>query len=703
MGIVKFKAGDVIHDVGDSISTMEIVTKGSIKVTDCNEGNFVIKAGSIIGIGEEIAKCYKFRYVAQTEGSYYSYNYSSLADVERVLDANEKILPILARTAIDAVLLSANVVTKQYERVNTEYTQLMDNLKEYPKICKQLGQEPRDFTDLGKIAALAKEVNANSWQYDFIYALARHKEELNDSFFSLDPKLAKGVILMADELLIKFSHEMEDLNLYNEALVRHALSFRQEFVLLRSRFEESKRNEAEDIENAPAIKNALDTILHYSGLDAEIAGRFKANVNNYKEIENKFESSDHIRKLRKDIGRDYLDLYKAVLLNSLITDMPVEARMFLYFGFVDEDLAGEDNTKTLYKFAKLWEADEKGKYLTAYDWLVKVYNGEVPPSRNDFDLDFEGDLKEKKRSGDIDEKEYNRLLTNNEAKLDFEIRNMFASGNRVTYGRVTTYIPIFDKANIIKPLDLAYVDVATITKAINKVRETDYSVFYRERVYANADLGITKFFVDQEIIPYVILMPNLGSRGFLWQDIEGRKRDTPGRMLISIFHMVDLEDTVLKLCGEFRWELCKTVQGVYWNNVQDPSLTSEYCDYLQFYKKNSSLSSDHKEKVRTALKKHNNNYREVFIADYLSYMKYERNGSLRLNKVARGIIANYCTFSKEIRTGLMSNPQYAESMKRFVIAHKDKVSQVDNLIRKLDSKGLEIPTEVYEQRDYLNF
>jgi hypothetical protein len=51
----------------------------------------------------------------------------------------------------------------------------------------------------------------------------------------------------------------------------------------------------------------------------------------------------------------------------------------------------------------------------------------------------------------------------------------------------------------------------------------------------------------------------------------------------------------------------------------------------------------------------------------------------------------------------MSNPQYAESMKRFVIAHKDKVSQVDNLIRKLDSKGLEIPTEVYEQRDYLNF
>lgn len=703
MGIITFKAGDLIHDSGDSISTMEIVTKGSIKVMDGNEGNFIIKAGSIIGIGEEASKCYKFRYVAQTEGTYYSYNYSCLKDMERVLDANEKILPILAKTAVDAVLLSANEVSKQYENINNEYNEIMKNLSEYPKMCRSLGVEAKDFSGMAKIAPLQKEINANSWQYEFIYALARHKEEINDNFFSLDPKFSKGVVLMADELLIKFSKEMDGINLYNEALVRHASSFMQEFVLLRSNYEENKRNEFEDIENAPAIKNALETIIQYSGLDAEIANRFKANVLAYKAIDNKFESTDNIRKLRKDITRDFLLLYKSVLLNSLINAIPIEAKMFLYFGFVDEDLAGEENTRLLYKLAKLWERDENDKYITAYDWLVKIYNGEVAPSRNDFDLDFEADLKEKLRMGDIKEKEYKQLLVSSEAKLDFEINNMFASGNRVTYGRVTTYIPIFDKANIIKPLDMAFVDVATLTKAINMVRETDYSVFYRERVFADADLGITKFFVDQEIIPYVILMPNIGSRGFLWQDIEGRKRDTAGRMLISIFHMGDLEDTILKLCGEFRWELCKTIQGVYWNNIQDPSLTAEYCDYLQFYKKNSSLSSDYKEKVRAALKKHNNNYREVFIADYLSYMKYERNGSLRLNKVARAIIANYCTFSKAIRDSLMSNPQYAESMKRFMVSHKDKVSQVDNLIRKLNAKGLEVPAEIYEQRDFLNF
>jgi len=105
---------------------------------------------------------------------------------------------------------------------------------------------------------------------------------------------------------------------------------------------------------------------------------------------------------------------------------------------------------------------------------------------------------------------------------------------------------------------------------------------------------VNQLFVQKEILPHVILMPNVGGRTALWQEIEGRRRNTPARILISIFHTDDLETSFLHVCGEYRWEICKTVQGGRWNDVTDPSLTSEYTDYLQFFKKNHYLSDEQK-------------------------------------------------------------------------------------------------------------
>ena len=52
---------------------------------------------------------------------------------------------------------------------------------------------------------------------------------------------------------------------------------------------------------------------------------------------------------------------------------------------------------------------------------------------------------------------------------------------------------------------------------------------------------------------------------------------------------------MIRLTGEFRWEMCKTEQGVHWNDVTDPSLTSVYFDYLQFYRKNHEISPETRE------------------------------------------------------------------------------------------------------------
>ena len=129
--------------------------------------------------------------------------------------------------------------------------------------------------------------------------------------------------------------------------------------------------------------------------------------------------------------------------------------------------------------------------------------------------------------------------------------------------------------------------------------------------------------VHLEYLPDIILMPNAGMRGVMWQEIEGKRRNSPGRMVFSIFHLEDLNTSFIRLTGEFRWELCKRIQGSRWNDISDRSLTSEYFDYVQFYRKNHDLSTEAKERVRSSLQRAKNSFKEMFVRDYIIWVMYE--------------------------------------------------------------------------------
>ena len=206
--------------------------------------------------------------------------------------------------------------------------------------------------------------------------------------------------------------------------------------------------------------------------------------------------------------------------------------------------------------------------------------------------------------------------------------------------------------------------------------------------------------IMKEVLPDMILMPNAGTKAMMWQETAGVKRDTPGRFLFPIFTAADLDEMMVETVGRFRWEICRKEQGVHWNDIREKSLTSEYCDYIQFYRKNHELSPDAKEKVKNALTRARNNYREVFVKDYVNWMKYESKGSYRLNKVARDILVRYCPFTKEIRAELKANPMYTNSMSRFEIQNAKKMQRVVGVYEKYKKSGGEITQEL---RDNLLF
>ena len=326
--------------------------------------------------------------------------------------------------------------------------------------------------------------------------------------------------------------------------------------------------------------------------------------------------------------------------------------------------------------------------------------GENEPSKNEFDLDYVGYLREQKRMGEITAAQEKAFLDDNWNKTVYEMDNMFKSTNRATYGKFATFQPALCEEDLINSPTSMLITVDRLNDALDYLRSVDYSLFYHEIVFSDPDHGITKETLQKEILPYIILMPNAGSRSMMWQETAGSRRDTPARFIMPILTVVEPREMMTELCGRYRWEMCRKIQGMRWNDVTERSLTSEYCDYMQFYRKNHDLSAETKEKIKNALVKAKNNYREVFVKDYQCWIKYEAKGSCRLNKVAREIVFTYCPFSKDIRKVLEGNPMYQNLFEKYEIFKQRKLRHVTNFYDKYQKSGGTITQEMQDNLDF---
>ena len=700
MGLINVKANEVIHKKGDCVKTIEIVVKGKVSVNS-DESSIIMEAGGIIGTIEHPGQNYFYTYTAIVDSTVFSYPYTCNEDIAKVVSANPKICNILASQSMKSIIDSLEQVSKDYALAKAEYDMLQEDIKNYPKMAITVGCEIETFPELENLEPPVKIRALSEWQENFYRDLYNNEDVLKKHIYPLSPNIANGFILFNIESLRYVSACCEQLSEYRRELAKKASRFTSNLHLIKAKSDDLERNGAGGQASAIDIKNALNTILHYAQADKEITDRFREAVTEFKSMPGRYESTEEYRLIRKQISQDFYPIYISAFLRSLDDPMiPSEVMMFLMFGFVDEDLAGLENTRQLYLFMKTYTPDPDGFVLNSYEWLKKIYDLEVEPSKNEFDEDYFTALRTMKTNGDINEIQHDMMVNDPLERLKFEVKNLLALGNRMTFGRASTFVPVFDALNVIRPLETSYIDFQKIHDFYDHIRSIDYSVFCRQGFYSNPEVGINKIIIDEDITPYCILMPNIGSRASVWQEIEGKKRNTPARMVISIFHTESLDDVLIKVCGEFRWEMCKTEQGVHWNDVTDPSLTSLYCDYLQFYKKNHYLSTDTKEKIKTALQKYNNNYKKVFIADYYNYIKYEANTSPRLNKVSREILFTFCPFGKELREKLRESPTYSELMKKHIAQVGNQLRPLSNTIKRIRSEGFEIPDELMTQFDF---
>lgn len=738
--------GKRIYRSEQPMTALHLITQGSV-LAEYPGGTYRLTTGDVIGICEICSEVHFLGYVTSAETTIMTFPLNSMETLNDILQKR----PDIAKLFIMSLFRQFNALMAQSSVSEMNSISLYQNFTEdyekYNALCGKHKYTPRTPEDFDSVYAYLGEESPDVWLNSYYIALQHIYGGANSGIMLQEPGLSLGILRKGSldfrktysvldeqyryrsqiikcyfnesgndlfDMLTKLYYRLGQSSLDSEGLydnieqmakqleqypevnkdqvAARMTAFQDKIKQLSAPMKEVSSEDESASDILKELAGSMDTILEYADLDQETETSFRQNVAAYKAMEDKSSMEENCSRVRRKLTEDFYVLYTSIFERSISTSvLPVQIRMFLYFGYVDEALAGEDNSVTLYRLVHhIVTSTESGIY-TFYDWLLAIYNGEKSPSRSELDEDYTDFVHKQKRQGNLSATQIADLENNPLEKVRFELENMFPSVNKITYGRITTFCPLFAAENVLKDLNASFITSEQISKALEMIKSIDYSAFYRESMdFDNAQI-MGKESIHLEFLPDIILMPNVGIKGSMWQEIEEKKRNSPCRMIFSIFHMEDLNTTMVRLTGEFRWELCKRIQGGRWNDVTEASLTSEYFDYVQFFRKNSELSKDAKEKLVISLQRAKNSFKEMFVRDYIVWVLFESNGSARLNKVARRILFTYCPFPATLDGTLEQNPMFSELIHRQKITSAQRTHHLNALVQKFRNGNVLVP------------
>lgn len=752
METIKLQRDQVIAKKNDKVKYWYLIQEGTV-IQKFDFSEVRLEKNAIVGILEkDIFLC---DYVAGDDVVLAMFACENSEDLQKILNKHEKIRNIFLRSAIGQRHSLLTLYSDLYNKARQFHTFVETMYDDYKTLCAKYKVEEGNFSKIEHFNPLQMQHRAENWEVNNSVSLVKNYFQEYLQLMEKDDALTVGVIMEAAAQMRRFTlgiREMESYLSYNKDILmveskddlfelffemsiqvhakKYDLDAIMEKMTLITKFAEKlnlynirminrRMNEVREYDydgkkaeaaNNPAqaervrkeiditTVNCLEHILEYAGYPDEEIETISSQIEAYRNLPDMLSADQEAYSLRRKITSVYYDIYYRVFIRAVKDENSLTPilEMFLNFGFMDLSFVGEEHGKVLYDLCAHLDICSSEHIYTIYEWLKCIYRKEKEPSKNEFDMSYPAYLADMVKSGKLTQEQMKEEFNNPEKRVEFEVKNMFTSVNKVTYGKVTTFCPILCEMDLLNSVEKMLVTAEKLENALNEVRKLDYSVFYREVAFSDPEKGINSEMIMKEILPDIILMPNAGTKVMMWQEVAGVKSDTPGRFMFPIFTAVDLDDLMLEAIGRFRWEMCRKIQGVHWNDVREKSLTAEYCTYIQFYRKNHELSPEAKEKLKSTLIRAKNNYREVFVKDYISWVKFESKGSFRLNKISRDILVRYCPFSKSVRNELRANPLYQASITRFETETAKKLQRFNGVYSKYEKAGGEITPDLKE-------
>lgn len=610
-----------------------------------------------------------------------------LKPYEGIPDPNEYRIDYYEEAAM--IPLSAN---KTYFSYSEEM--VIFQVNEIAALVKSLCEECVVITDYIKGLMESVCLMQGKNLFDFIYKQALEIKKKNDPPIELYSLLTEII----EETTFQYK-EMQKQGVALPGLDMEGMNKKFESLATKNMIANEKKSKEErdsEIErDVASLTNSMAQILKFATLSDEDNLTIKTNVEYLVNVPDRLSVEDDVKKAKRTITplifKLYLSCYRKIK-EGLIAP-PKAVQLFMNYGFLDERLLDTEHLEFLCSIEP--EKNEGPcKVVTMMEWLDMIYEGQREPSKNEFDEDYAENLRSRRKQGEISEKEQKVLLNDRNKRVEYEVLNMMMSNMRTVYGQPSSYMPILYKEAIFGYLDKILVTKKKINESVKELVKIDYSVFYREVIYSNTDLKIINETVLKNVYPDIILMPLFGNSASMWQEIGSKNKGTPGRFCFPIMTSTNIDELMVKMFGRFRWELCRCIQGMAWNDVKVRSLTSEYMDYIQFYRKNRDLSDDAREKIKLQIQKARNNSRETFLIDYEAWVKSEANGSIKMNKVARELLATYCPFEKGLRMKLNAQRPYELAQARSIRNAQKKKQEFELKIRALQKTTSSIPDEI---------
>lgn len=735
----------IICEAGSANKSIYVIAEGSVAVS-FGKHYISLGKGDVVGVFGCTRDAHICTYQAETDCVLIPYQYQDKGDLLPLLEEKEDLRRFLLNSMNAHICDFFAAYLKDIETLKELHQYVLSSKARYQTMCKILHFTPKALPFSEELDSLSSEDKLEFWMsgyYTDMKKLMNQAGSISSTFAYgyLDKccrDLHKVVSLITDmeysrqtlasyllnEDYIDFYDLYSDLFLRTQAnggdtsSISNLLSAMADRVkalgYVSGKFVDARSIKLKstsvvttsavqsDVDNAimeAKLSNSLGEILEFSETTPTTAAEFKKVLEEYKALPDKESTDSETNSVRKKLTGLFNIIYADTMLSALQREeIPTIIKMFLNFGFVDIDTCGRENAVLLFKRAENYHGHKEQGVYTILEWFKAIYRGEKVPCRNEFEIDYSQYVRNLVREGKIDKNAESGMLNNSKEKVIYELNNVFTSVNKMTTGKVFTFCPVLLESSMIRSIDELILSPEKILDALDKINAIDYSAFYHDAIFEDTKIGV-KEIVRIDIRPEFILMPNVGTHGIMWQEIEGLNRRTPARMFLSAFFQDNLDKAIMRMIAEYRWEMCKREMGARWNDVTAHSLTGDYCDYAQFFSKNRDLTADAKEKLKATLKRCKNSYKEMFVNDYMQFITYESAGSCRLNKVARNILFRFCPLSAECREAVKNNNVYEDCLSKHRISVGQVLHRLDIIDKRYSSAGKNVPEEITKQRE----
>lgn len=329
------------------------------------------------------------------------------------------------------------------------------------------------------------------------------------------------------------------------------------------------------------------------------------------------------------------------------------------------------------KFIEKQNTDVPNIYYTD-EYLQKIWSGEILPAYNDIvvqefrrikdmyvmlrDLRTNseegyleavirylgmreiGMLRSTRKSEKVDESELMRK--GKEALFAEEVTSMLKLFTNMCIGPQGNKLPILNlkgEENIATQLTTK----PAIQKIINEVIKIDPGIFKRTR------LNEEKKFQEYNIEPYIIILPCIAAQGVCWDPWhDANKRTSPGHIGVPIIFERTLEECVFTALAHLRWRTAKNEADIYW---MEEGITGHYYQYYEEFKKRRDEEGN---SYVASL----SGFEDSFVEDYITWIKYESKGQLKLRREVRDMFWILIPFSEDVKKNLTGRGQIYEEL-----------------------------------------